>query len=256
MCPHEQKLEAAGLAHSADAVQGALNVLVFIFRCGARRPTARCRAPSHARPPKRAAGRPHARAPHSGAVTEKLVVEDLISTLRQSTVLGSTVIPVLKHVWTEQARGNPVCAVAPSNATVAHAGRGLLLCECARAGAGAAGGGADAGVLGWAARGFRLEASDRDRVQQPAAAGHAVRHAGSARRGPERQCLGNLGQPDRQRVQGPHPQTWACAATVAVWALTAAGWLAGVALAPRRVRSAAQNFLSQVKTVAATLETM
>jgi len=38
----------------------------------------------------------------SGALAEKLSVEDLIAALRQSTVLGSTVVPVIKHVWTDQ----------------------------------------------------------------------------------------------------------------------------------------------------------
>jgi hypothetical protein len=64
-----KKLLAANVIHSVDEVQGALNALVFIFR---------------------------------GAMAEKLAVDEFITALRLSTVLGSTVIPVIKHVWTDQ----------------------------------------------------------------------------------------------------------------------------------------------------------
>ena len=47
-------------------------------------------------------------------MNEKLAVEDLIAALRQSTVLGSTVIPVIKHVWTEQVRPRPASSCGPT----------------------------------------------------------------------------------------------------------------------------------------------
>lgn len=65
----QRKLSLVDVNESLEATQGAINCLIYLFR---------------------------------GALLNKLAVEDLVAAIKTTSLFGASVVPVVKHVWSEQ----------------------------------------------------------------------------------------------------------------------------------------------------------